>query len=472
MKTILRALTFSLVLFPSFLKASANDTVIFTPLGHYYYSNWPWYAAYSPLLDRTGRSYIYAASVDLGMVTFDFSNTMNVHPIDTITTAELNNSKATFCAQQNMNLYIATGGFQSAGERAGLSIYDVTNPASPVLQDHWDSAAFTHGSSQVILSGNYAYLAAMDDGVIILNVANPANIQFVSQVVPSTISCLNANHARGLFISHDTLLVANDCGGLRVIDVTNKSNPVEIGAYQNSSYSGIPYYNHVWRLGDHAYIPVDYCGFEVDNVANPSAIVNEGMWNPIPCNSSNWNGADLHGNEIVSALPTANVLMVSGGDSQLLAFDPSNPSQPRLMGAWGPANTDTLGAWGVDVFGNYAVLGYIHTPFPFNSVHGGVQLLSWNLLLSTGNEQSLTQPLQLYPNPSNGLVNFSLPVSADDLFTVEVIDAFGRLVRNETVNPKTNGRQGTIDLTGFAPGVYTIRLTGDHIVQNAKLVKQ
>ena len=117
------------------------------------------------------------------------------------------------------------------------------------------------------------------------------------------------------------------------------------------------------------------------------------------------------------------------------------------------------------------MLGYIHTPFPFNSVHGGIQLLSWNLLLSAGSEQPVAQPLQLYPNPANGLVHFSLPVSTDELFTVEVIDAFGRLVKSETINPKTNGRQGTIDLTGFAPGIYSIRVSGKTVTQSGRVVK-
>lgn len=472
MKTILRAACLCL-LFPLMGRASANDTVIFTQLGHYYYTDFPWWAAYSPLIDRAGRNYIYAASVELGMVTFDFTNTMNLVPIDTITPAMLNNQKATFCAQENMHLFLASGGFQSAGERAGLSIYDVTNPANPVQLDHWDSAAFTHGCSQVVIDGNYAYLAAMDDGVIILNVSNVNNIQFVSRIVPSNISCLNANHARGIFVSGDTLLVANDCGGLRVVDVTNKSNPIQTGAYLNAAAygTGVPYYNHVWRLGDHAYIPVDYCGFEVDNVSNPANIMNEGMWNPWNCSGSNWNGSDGHANEIVSALPTANVLMVSGGDSQVLAFDPTNPTQPRLMGAWGPPNTDTLGAWGIDVFGNYVVSGYIHTPFPFNSIHGGIQLLSWNLLTGTAETVRETK-LEIYPNPANEKCTIALPASTDEFFTIEILDMTGRIVKTEKVNPKLNGRNAEIGIADFTSGIYLVRVIGDNGVSSGRLVKE
>lgn len=454
------------------LNASVNDTVIFTQQGHFYYSAWPLYSAYSPLIDRMGRPYIYAASVELGMVTFDFSNPMNPYPVDTITPAELNNQISTFCAQENYLLYVASGRFQSAGQRAGLAIYDVSNPLNPLLLDRWDSAAFTHGCSQVVIQGGYAYLSAMDDGVIILDISNMNNIQFKSRIVPTVISCQNTNRTRGLFIRNDTLLAMNDCGGIRVIDVTNKSAPVQIGAYQNTNYgSGTPYYNHAWRLGDYAYIPVDYCGFEVDNVANPSAITNAGMWNPWNCSSTSWAGNDGHTNEIVSALPTANVLMVSGGDSEVLAFDPSNPSQPRLMGAYGPPN-DSVGSWGLDVFGNTVVVGLIHTPGPFWSDYGGIQILSWNLITATNEISAAENSVHLFPNPANEKCTIALPVSSDELFTIAIFDMTGRIVKTETVNAKTNGRNAEIDIADLSKGIYAVRVSGEKLVCSGRLVKQ
>jgi hypothetical protein len=452
---------------PLVSSASTNDTVIFTPLGHFYYTSFPLWSAYSPLIDRAGRPYVYTASIDLGMVTFDISNQMNPVPVDTITPAMLNNTKATFLAQNGTSLYISSGGFQSAGERAGLSIYNMSNPLSPVLLDRWDTAAFTHGTAQVVLEGNYAYLAAMDDGVIILNITNPNNIQFVSQFIPSNISCINANHTRGLFIRNDTLLVANDCGGLRIIDVTNKSAPVEIGAYQNTNYGGYPYYNHVWRLGDYAYIPVDYCGFEVDNISNPSNISNASIWDPWNCTGlSSWNGSDGHTNEIVSALPTANILMVSGGDSQVLAFDPSNPAQPRLMGVWGVPNSDSLGAWGIDVFGNLAVVGYIHTPFPFSSDKGGIQLLSWNLVLGENELAPNKNELAVFPNPATDkcFIRFTLEMAGEN--RLQIVDVYSKVV----VDRPANSPSMEIDISSFSAGVYFIQLNDGQQLYTAKLI--
>lgn len=451
---------------------SQNDTVIFTTLGNFYHNVFTFDADYSPLIDRMGRPYVYTASTHMGVIVYDISNTMAPVPVDTITPAMMNNEYGSFCAQVNYNLFIATGNLQAQGQRAGLSIYDVTTPSAPVLLSHWDSAAFTNGSSHVIIDGNYAYLAALDDGIIILDISNVNNIQFCSQLNMTSLPCLNNNHARGLSLSGDTLLVANDCGGLRVVNVANRYAPVEIGSYRNPAYgSGIPYYNHVERIGDLAYIPVDYCGFEVDNVAVPSAITNESMWNPINCNSGNWNGSDIHGNEIVSLLPAQNALMISGGDSEVLAFDLSNPVQPRLMGAWGPPN-DSVGSWGIDVFGGLVAIGTIKTPFPFYSEHGGLQLLNWNFVLGSNEQEFATGPLKIFPNPTSSICTIALPQTNDAEFTFDIVDVMGRILKTKIVNANIIGRNIEIDLSELPTGIYIIRAQSANALCEGKVVKK
>jgi len=455
-----------------------NDTVIFTPLGHYFYSQPPFtfYSLYSPLIDRLGRPYVYSASEELGMVTFNISNQNQPVPVDTIKQITLNNEYVSALAQDSIYLFVGKGVFQSAGQRAGLAIFDITNPTLPVLMDQWDSAAFTHGTAQVLLQGNYAYLAAMDDGIIILDISNKNDIRFCSSIVPTTSPSMSGCHARGIYLSHDTLLVAYDGGGLRVIDVQNKYAPVQTGAYLNATASAggnKPYYNHVWRIGDQAFVPLDYRGFEVDNVSIPSNITTT-AWDNVWGNTTlgNWNGSDGHANEIVYAAPTADVLMMSGADSQVLAIDPSNPSQPRIMGAWGVPNTDSLGSWGVDVFGNLVAVGIMRTPFPFYSDSGGLQLLSWNFVMAIHENQIQTGQLKMYPNPTSANCTVELPVSADEIFTVEVVDVMGRIVKTQTADPKMNGRTAEVDFSGIASGVYTIRVTGKTTMYSGRVVKQ
>ncbi|HEU4719433.1 MAG TPA: T9SS type A sorting domain-containing protein [Bacteroidia bacterium] len=482
MKRIFTFLLPLLFLSASFRAQPANDTVIFTQLGHFYYDTVVWRAAYSPLIDRLGRPYVYTASVDLGMVTFDINDPMNPVPVDTIRPADLNGYKATFLAQDADTLFITTGGFQGFTQRAGLSIYDVTNPATPVLMDHWDTAAWAHGVSHIVLDGDYAFLSAMNDGIIVLNISDKHNIRFVSHFVPTTTPNTSyAPHTRGLYLDNDTLIDADDGGGLRIIDATDKQNLVQIGAYLNpvphATDTVYPFYNHVWCIGKHAWIPVDYAGIEVDDYSNPASITTD-AWSNIWNNTgiSSWYGSDGHTNEIVYTGPTTNVLMVSGADSQVLAFDPSDPANPRIMGWWGPPNTDNEAAWGVDEFNGLVVCGYLRdvgSNQPYYSTYGGIQLLSWNLLVTGENDNSpATSTLMISPNPTNDKATVALPASTDELFTINLIDVTGRVVQTQSADPKMNGRNAEIDMTNLAPGIYTVCVHGKTSMWTGKVVKE
>ena len=471
------------LLYQGKLMASPGDTVIFTTLGHFYYDTITPKACYSPLIDRMGRPYVYGASVDMGMITFDISNQMNPFPIDTITPAELGGFgyKATFIAQQQDTLFIATGGFQVAGNKAGLQTWDFTNPNAPVLLDRWDSTAFTHGCSHIIVQGNYAYLAAMDDGVIILDVSDKYNIQFVSQLTLSATPSTPYNpHARGLYLGNDTLVVADDGGGLRIVDVSNVNAPVQIGSYLNTLPTAqdtvYPFYNHVWCLGRHCYIPLDYAGFEVDDISNPQSVQNEAYanyWNNTGVWS--WFGSDGHTNEIVWTGLTTNVMMVSGADSQVLAVDPSDPSDPRIMGWWGPPNTDNLAAWGVDEFNGLVVCGYLRDTWanqPYYSTYGGIQLLSWILVTETNEIAAGNPAMHVYPNPTNDLLTIALPGTSSDVFTIEIMDIAGRVVMTQPANPRENGRNAQVDVSGLSAGSYTVRVSSGDVVCTAPVIVQ
>lgn len=482
MKTSLRALCFVLLL-PFFAKASPGDTVIFTPLGHYYYDTSNNYAAYTPLIDRLGRPYVYTASIDLGMITFDISNLMNPFPIDTLTPAELGGFQATNLAQRGDTLFVTTGGFQVSGNNAGLSTYDFTNPNNPVLLDHWDTSAFTHGVAHIVIDGDYAYLGAMDDGIIVLDISDVYNIRYVSNFVPATTPNTGYTpHSRGLYISGDTLLVADDGGGLRIIDATNKSSLVQIGAYLNpapsANFGGLkPFYNHVWRIGDHAWIPLDYAGIEIDNVAVAGNVTNtafSNIWNNTGVGS--WFGSDGHTNEIVYE-PNDHVLMVSGGDSQVLAVDPSSTSQVRIMGAWGDPNTDLLVAWGVDVYNGLVVSSYLRDVIqilqPYYSRYGGIQLLSYAVLTGTPEQDTPeVQSLQLFPNPANSTCSLVLPGQTGTNSTIELIDMTGRTVKTISSSISGSSARVEIDIADLAAGVYTVRVSSGDFVQCARLVKQ
>ena len=453
---------------------SPNDTVIFSPLGKFDFNFT--YSGYTPLIDRLGRPFVYLASKELGLVTFDISNTLNPVPIDTQTVASLSNLKVTGVAQDGNYLLVSLGDFQGTNQNAGLAIYNVADPYSPVLLDRWDTAAFNNGTSTVIRQGNYAYLGVMQKGVVILDISDKHRIKFVSQIIPDTTFGTHSYvyHSRGLFISGDTLLVADDNGGLRVIDVTSKQNPVETGKFLSNSISSVAavYYNHVYRIGNRAFCAMDYCGFEVVDVSNPSAMSEVSWLNPWNCTNvpppfGSWLGSYGHTNEIAYSA-TQNVLMFSGGDSQVLALDPTNPAQPRIMGAWGAPN-DSVGSWGTDVYGNMVAIANVHTfGFPFVSTTGGLQLLNWNRI--TGIEDPDVKPgqLYLYPNPTRENLTVRIPGNDNKQIELEIFNTLGQIVFQHQT---TGTGKLTLDLSHITDGIYFIRATpGMGTVFSRKLI--
>ncbi len=71
------------------------------------------------------------------------------------------------------------------------------------------------------------------------------------------------------------------------------------------------------------------------------------------------------------------------------------------------------------------------------------------------NEEERVQDLVMYPNPTNGVVRLSLGTDTGSTF-VTITDAMGRSVLTRSFNASSGL---SLDLTGHAPGVYTVAAT-------------
>jgi hypothetical protein len=117
----------------------------------------------------------------------------------------------------------------------GLLTIDISNPQAPSL----DSAYYPgfNSTHRVSLSGNLAYFGAGDYGLQTINISDPHSPQLVS-VFNTTQSCtINGQSvfygncgAGNIAISNDatTAFVPSSWNGLKVIDITNPKNPIEL----------------------------------------------------------------------------------------------------------------------------------------------------------------------------------------------------------------------------------------------------
>ncbi len=94
-------------------------------------------------------------------------------------------------------------------------------------------------------------------------------------------------------------------------------------------------------------------------------------------------------------------------------------------------------------------------------------ILHWAPTIVTGvNEASSENPsISIYPNPSNGIIN----VDFNNTNSIKVINTLGVVVYDEKMEQETEGTK-TIDLSGFANGIYFINVSNEKGSINHKFI--
>ena len=103
-----------------------------------------------------------------------------------------------------------------AADEGGLDIFDITNPAQPVLLGNCKTKGYANG---VYVSGKYAYVADRAYGLRIMNVSNP--------MIPIQVGnyCRYASSTYDVVVNGNYAYAADYFNGLMVIDISNPSSP-------------------------------------------------------------------------------------------------------------------------------------------------------------------------------------------------------------------------------------------------------
>lgn len=330
------------------------------------------------------RPYLYVAAKTGGLLVLDVSDAHKASAVATVPIGSLSGLDAMKVVQAGDYLYLALGDlFDARGQKAGVAIVDISNPRKPAVTSLRVTDQKLHGSADILVSGDYAYLAAMDKGVFIFDISNKANIQLVSSILPDpdfprrNPGSVQRPNARGLALRGNALFVADDAGGLRAIDVSDKARPRENGRYINTAMMRKQQaYNNLVLHGNLAYVAVDYCGLEVVDISDIGNMRQVGWYNPWRCDAVTniWFNSGGHTNQLALD-PQRPIVYVSGGDSELLAVDVSNPAEPRLAATYGGAK-DGFGTWGLAAQGPDIYLAYMKAMMPFRGIWSGIRALT------------------------------------------------------------------------------------------------
>ncbi len=333
--------------------------------------------------DQLNRPFLYVAQKAGGISILDISDPRAPSKVAEVSQSKLGRLDAMYVVQKGDTLYAALGDFFAAGgSRAGLATVSVKEPRTPQVLSLWTSPQKIKGASSLLIDGDWAYLAAMDEGVLIFDIRGENHARLVSTVRPDihfpkpNPNRIQKPNARGLAIRGDLLYVAYDAGGLRVIDVSEKGKPREIAKYINASMGEKQQaYNHLVIDWPYAYIAVDYCGMEIVDLSDPAKIRQVAWWNPWRCQdqSNTWFNSPGHTNQLAFDA-TRKQVFLSAGDSELLVIDVKDPGRPALAVAYGETKNGR-GTWGVTVTEQWVYLSYIKAFIPFSGNWSGIAAL-------------------------------------------------------------------------------------------------
>lgn len=330
------------------------------------------------------KPYLYVAAKNGGLLVLDISDRKGAERVASIGTEKLAGLDVMHLAKQGDYVYLALGDFfDTKGQPAGIAIIDVSDPLKPSLTAIRVTDSKLHGSPSILVSGRFAYLAAMEYGVFIFDIDEKDKITPVSHIRPypdfprEKPNRVQQPNARGMALEGSKLYLAYDSGGIRVFDLFDKQFPKEIGLYVNPALlQKQQAYNNIVIDGKYAYAAVDYCGLEIIDISDPRNMKPAGWWNPWHCEkfSALWLNSPGHTNQIALDKKRKTVYL-SGGDSELLSVDVSNPEKPVTAPAYGHLR-DSRAVWGMTLDGKDIYLSYITAFVPFRSTWNGIKAVS------------------------------------------------------------------------------------------------
>ncbi len=200
-------------------------------------------------------------------------------------------------------LFVGVG--DGASPVAGLEIYDITTPATPTRLGGWRLPRTT-GSlrvTAVAVEGTRAYLAANSQGIRVLDISNPAEPVEIGSFAGSPL-CTDLRMSRGI-------LHAATGRGLQLLDVTNPGAIRLIGESRGTAASGI-------AVGDgFSFLATGGAGVEVHDTRVPEA--------PVRLSTL------TTGDPVLSVRLRGRHLFLSGGIPPQV-YDVSQPARPFKRG--------------------------------------------------------------------------------------------------------------------------------------------
>ncbi len=215
-------------------------------------------------------------------------------------------------------------------EEEGLKVVNITDPSTPNVVGTYDTADI---AQSVYIDGDYAYITdyqgevLQDKNFLVLNIADPTNPTHLGNC--STVFSAG-DAARDVVVAGDTAYIANDQGGLSVIDISNPSDPSRIGVRDSAGTS-----SHLAIDGDYIFLADGTNGLVVIDITNPLT----------PTIVATFSTSISTASDIIVEGNYAYIVDINNG---IVVVNITNPTSPTFAGSFSMSGTS-----GAHIYGNY-----------------------------------------------------------------------------------------------------------------------
>jgi hypothetical protein len=262
--------------------------------------------------------YAGASGAENGLVIFDISDPDNVVQRSSFSTDNPISVRNNWWGNDVVGLTVDGTYAYLATLYGGLVIVNVSNPDSPTfvskLALHNQNPPDTKETWEIKVVGNYAFIAG-GLGMFVVDVTNKANPTLVANLD------LGALRATDIVISGNYAYLALGRYGFTVVDITDPTNPVEVAAVPDI-YSPLILAYSVAVKDEYLYVSAHFTNkIRVYNITNPAS----------PVYLTSVDAAADTGGAPRSLTVEGKTLYASAGTGGVYVFDVSNPSVPTLL---------------------------------------------------------------------------------------------------------------------------------------------
>ncbi len=147
-----------------------------------------------------------------------------------------------------------------AAHHAGLFIFDISDPSAPEAVGSYEPV---FDFADIAVRGNHAFVLKRGR-LDILDISNPAAPQFVGYTT-------GISDGKSIAIRNQSAYIADGFGGLRILDISEPQNPVQVSQFDTGRYNAPA--QDIALAGDHAYLAIGYGGVISVNISDPAAPV-------------------------------------------------------------------------------------------------------------------------------------------------------------------------------------------------------